>query len=69
VPDRDKVQIFEPYFSTKRGGTGLGLAIVNSIVAEHQGRIRVEDNFPRGARFIIEIPMQRASYDGDAAGS
>ena len=69
VPDRDKVQIFEPYFSTKRGGTGLGLAIVNSIVAEHQGRIRVEDNFPRGARFIIEIPMHRASYDGDAAGS
>jgi two-component system nitrogen regulation sensor histidine kinase NtrY len=69
VPDRDKVRIFEPYFSTKRGGTGLGLAIVNSIVAEHQGRIRVEDNFPRGARFIIEIPRHRASYDSSAAGS
>ena len=48
VPDRDKVRIFEPYFSTKRGGTGLGLAIVNSIVAEHQGHIRVEDNVPPG---------------------
>ncbi len=69
VPDRDKVRIFEPYFSTKRGGTGLGLAIVNSIVAEHQGRIRVENNFPQGARFIIEIPRHRASYDGNAAGS
>jgi two-component system, NtrC family, nitrogen regulation sensor histidine kinase NtrY len=68
VPDRDKVRIFEPYFSTKRGGTGLGLAIVNSIVAEHQGRIRVEDNFPRGARFIIEIPIHRATHERDAAG-
>jgi len=69
VPDRDKVRIFEPYFSTKGGGTGLGLAIVNSIVAEHQGRIRVEDNVPQGARFIIEIPMHRTTYDGNAAGS
>ena len=69
VSDRDKVRIFEPYFSTKGGGTGLGLAIVNSIVAEHQGRIRVEDNVPRGARFIIEIPMHRTTYDGNAAGS
>jgi two-component system nitrogen regulation sensor histidine kinase NtrY len=54
------VRIFEPYFSTTRGGTGLGLAIVNSIVADHQGHIRVEDNLPRGARFIIEIPMHKA---------
>jgi two-component system nitrogen regulation sensor histidine kinase NtrY len=68
VPDRDKIRIFEPYFSTKRGGTGLGLAIVNSIVAEHQGFIRVEDNVPRGARFIIDLPMHRAEY-ADTAGS
>ena len=69
VPDRDKVRIFEPYFSTKRGGTGLGLAIVNSIVAEHQGFIRVEDNVPRGARVIIDLPMHRAEYAGNSAGS
>ncbi len=69
VPDRDKVRIFEPYFSTKRGGTGLGLAIVNSIVAEHQGHIRVEDNVPKGAKFIIDLPMHRAEYAGKPAGS
>jgi two-component system nitrogen regulation sensor histidine kinase NtrY len=69
VPDRDKVRIFEPYFSTKRGGTGLGLAIVNSIVAEHQGHIRVEDNVPRGTKFIIDFPMHRADYAGNLAGS
>lgn len=69
IPDRDKDRIFEPYFSTKRGGTGLGLAIVNSIVSEHQGFLRVEDNVPRGTRFIIDIPLHRADYVGNAAGS
>ncbi|MFA4902890.1 MAG: ATP-binding protein [Desulfobaccales bacterium] len=69
IPDRDKDRIFEPYFSTKRGGTGLGLAIVNSIVSEHQGFLRVEDNMPRGTRFIIDIPMHKAEYVGNAASS
>ncbi len=59
IPDRDKTRVFEPYFSTKRGGTGLGLAIVHSIVSEHNGHIRVEDNHPHGARFIIELPLRR----------
>ena len=69
VPDRDKIRIFEPYFSTKRGGTGLGLAIVSSIVAEHQGFLRVEDNVPQGAKFIIYLPMYRADYAGTAVSS
>lgn len=69
VPDRDKIRIFEPYYSTKRGGTGLGLAIVNSIVAEHQGFLRVEDNVPQGTKFIIYLPMYRADYAGTAASS
>jgi two-component system nitrogen regulation sensor histidine kinase NtrY len=69
IPGRDKARIFEPYFSTKRGGTGLGLAIVNSIVAEHHGQIRVEDNVPQGTKVIIDIPTIRGEYAGHAAGS
>jgi signal transduction histidine kinase len=56
VADRDK--LFMPYYSTKRRGSGLGLAIVKRIVAEHRGRIEVEDNEPRGARFTIELPVE-----------
>jgi two-component system nitrogen regulation sensor histidine kinase NtrY len=59
IPERDKGRVFEPYYSTKRGGTGLGLAIVQSIISDHQGQIRVEDNSPSGTRFIIELPMRR----------
>lgn len=57
VPDEDKEKVFDPYFTKDKGGTGLGLAIVHSIILEHHGRIRVEDNIPNGARFIIEIPV------------
>ncbi len=56
IPAQDKEKLFLPYFSTRKRGTGLGLAIVSRIVAEHQGSIRVEDNHPRGARFVVEIP-------------
>lgn len=55
----DRERIFDPYFSTRKRGTGLGLAIVSRIVAEHQGRIRVQENKPRGARFIIELPVAK----------
>ncbi len=52
-----KEKLFLPYFSTKRRGTGLGLAIVSRIISEHNGSIRVEENRPVGARFIIELPV------------
>jgi len=34
----------------------LGLAIASRIIAEHFGTIRVEDNLPSGARFLIRFP-------------
>jgi len=52
-----KERLFLPYFSTKRRGTGLGLPIVSRIMQEHSGSIRVEENHPVGARFILELPV------------
>ena len=52
-----KEKLFLPYFSTKGRGTGLGLAIVSRIVEDHHGSIRVEENSPVGARFIVELPV------------
>jgi two-component system nitrogen regulation sensor histidine kinase NtrY len=56
ISDEDKTRLFEPYFSTKKAGMGLGLTIVSAIVSDHDGMIRVQDNHPRGAKFIIEFP-------------
>jgi len=58
VSREDKEKLFLPYFSTKGRGTGLGLAIVNRILADHDATIRVEDNLPAGARFIVELPIR-----------
>jgi PAS domain S-box-containing protein len=61
ISTEDKEKLFLPYFSTKGRGTGLGLAIVNHIIAEHNAQIRIEDNIPSGARFIIELPVPAPS--------
>ena len=57
IADTDKIRLFEPNFSTKKAGMGLGLTIVNSIVTDHNGMIRVQDNLPQGAKFVIELPV------------
>ena len=60
ISQRDRDKLFLPKFSTRSRGTGLGLAIVSHIIADHKGRVWVEDNQPCGARFIIELPAGRA---------
>ncbi len=56
ISNEDKSRLFEPNFSTKKSGMGLGLTIVNSIITDHNGRISAQDNHPRGAKFVIELP-------------
>lgn len=57
ITPADFQKLFQPYFSTKGRGTGLGLAIVQRIVTEHRGKIKAVNNFPKGAKFIVELPM------------
>ncbi len=57
IADADKTRLFEPNFSTKKAGMGLGLTIVTTIIADHGGVISVQDNTPRGAKFVIELPV------------
>ncbi|MCB0352576.1 MAG: HAMP domain-containing protein [Bdellovibrionales bacterium] len=57
IPEKEKSRIFQPYVTTKEKGTGLGLAIAASAVHDHHGNLYVQDNFPRGAKFIIELPV------------
>ena len=64
-----KERLFLPYFSTKSRGTGLGLAIVSRIVEDHHGYIRVEENQPVGARFVIELPVASDSMAAPASSS
>jgi len=69
ISPADKEKLFLPHFSTKERGTGLGLAIASRIIAEHNGSIRVEDNIPMGARFVIRFPAMEATTSPAQAGT
>lgn len=62
VPTEERTRIFERFYrgSASRGrlpGSGLGLALVEQHVARHGGRVWVEDAQPRGAAFVVELPV------------
>jgi two-component system, OmpR family, sensor histidine kinase CiaH len=62
IPAEEKDKIFEKFYrmgseknrTTK--GTGLGLYLCRKIVDGLRGKIWVEDNFPNGAVFKVQIP-------------
>ncbi len=57
LADEDCHQVFEPFFSTKKGGTGLGLSVVHHTAEAHGGSV-LADNCPEGgAAFTIRIPQ------------
>jgi hypothetical protein len=57
LTDEIRERLFLPFYSTKRRGTGLGLSIAAKIVQEHGGLIRAESNSPKGARFVVRLPL------------
>jgi signal transduction histidine kinase len=58
VPSNDLPRIFNPFFTTKPPGEGrgLGLSVAYSIIAEHNGMIRVDNDPEGGAIFVVELP-------------
>jgi signal transduction histidine kinase len=57
LTDEIRERLFLPFYSTKQRGTGLGLSIAAKIVQEHGGSIRAESNSPKGARFLVRVPL------------
>ena len=53
IPER----VFDAFYTTKREGLGMGLAISRSIIAAHGGRLSAEPSAPRGAGFIVCLPL------------
>ena len=63
VADDERDEIFERFHRGRVGtsagaprGTGLGLPLAAQHVKLHGGRLWVEPNDPRGARFVVELP-------------
>jgi PAS domain S-box-containing protein len=60
LTDEIRERLFLPFYSTKQRGTGLGLSIAAKIAQEHHGSIRAEANAPKGARFLLCLPVMES---------
>jgi len=61
VDPRVQAQLFEPFVTTKEvgKGTGLGLAVCRGLVEAAGGTITLDREYGRGARFIVDLPLQK----------
>ena len=61
IPDNEKKNIFQQFYrigneqTRSAKGTGLGLHLCKKIAADHNGKINVKDNHPKGSNFIIRF--------------
>lgn len=60
IPADSLTRVFDPFFTTRSPGEGmgLGLAVVHGIAKAHGGSIRAENRTPRGARFVVTLPLR-----------
>jgi two-component system C4-dicarboxylate transport sensor histidine kinase DctB len=55
----DLVNLFEPFYTTKKAGegVGLGLAISSGIMTDFGGRLTARNGSPQGAVFEMQLPI------------
>ena len=66
ISEADLPRIFETFHRGAKaspGGTGLGLAIVDGFVRAHGGSVSAANRHPRGAEFVITIPVETLRAD------
>jgi len=69
LTDEIRERLFLPFYSTKHRGTGLGLSIAAKIAQEHGGSLRAEPNSPKGARFVLRLPLMESATGTPSAQS
>ncbi|TNE81763.1 MAG: HAMP domain-containing histidine kinase [Bacteroidetes bacterium] len=63
IADKDKKKIFDKFYRVeeeirrKSKGTGLGLFIVKEVLKMHGASVSVQNNEPKGTKFLILIPQ------------
>ena len=67
IDEKDLARLFDPFFSTKESGMGMGLSISQTIISEHNGKIKVESFPGKGTVFIVELPAEQVQLESLAS--
>jgi two-component system, NtrC family, sensor kinase len=59
IPSEHLNQIFNPFFTTKKGATGLGLSLSDTFIHHQGGRLEVQSIEGLGTTFSLIIPLLR----------
>jgi PAS domain S-box-containing protein len=71
ISPEEQQYLFDRFYRTERAardavpGSGLGLAIAKALAEAHEGTLSVASELGRGARFTIELPLDRLPADGN----
>ena len=65
IPDSERFQVFEPFFSTKGLGRGLGLTAAERIVRSHAGGLTLSSTEGEGTKVRAVFPIFRDEADQD----
>ncbi len=57
MSEEERIHMFRPFFSKRKGGTGLGLSIVKQIVHMHQGLIDITSQEGKGTTVELFFPQ------------
>jgi len=57
IPFSHQSKIFDPFYTTKTNSSGIGLSICHRIILDHGGALKFSSSKNKGARFIIELPL------------
>jgi signal transduction histidine kinase len=60
ITAEQRSHIFEPFYSARQAGRGLGMGLSKCwrIVTNHGGRIEVESDAGKGAKFVVTLPRR-----------
>ena len=61
VPEAIADKVFDPFYTTKETSTGIGLSLCHRIVTDHGGSLTLSKSKLGGAKFEIEIPVEKGA--------